>query len=95
MKRREFIKQSFQVAGAVSLTSFPYHLFAGETKKYASDLVTLGNTAIKTSHMAMGTGSWCWGGSSNQTRKLGIIKWATILLMPLLLDRIVLSSLMI
>lgn len=79
MKRREFIKQSFRIAGTVSLTSFPYHLFAGETKKYAHDVVTLGNTGIKTSRMAMGTGSWGWGGSSEQTRELGIKGLADLL----------------
>jgi aryl-alcohol dehydrogenase-like predicted oxidoreductase len=72
MKRREFIKSGVLTAGAVSLINFPYHLFAGQTKKFAHDLVPLGNTGIKTTRLAMGTGSWGWGGSSNQTRKLGI-----------------------
>jgi len=72
MKRRNFLKAGVITASAVSLTHFPYHLFAGQTKKYAHDLVSLGNTGIKTSRLAMGTGSWGWGGSSNQTRKLGI-----------------------
>ena len=72
MKRRDFLKKSFQGAGALSLTPFPYHLLAGETKKHVHDIVTLGNSGIKTSRMAMGTGSWGWGGSSYQTRELGI-----------------------
>ncbi|MEJ2054221.1 MAG: aldo/keto reductase, partial [Calditrichaceae bacterium] len=72
MKRREFIKSGVLTAGTISLTNFPYHLFAGNKIKYASDTVKLGATGIKTSRLAMGTGSWGWGGSSNQTRKLGI-----------------------
>ncbi len=72
MRRRDFIKTSLQTAGFLSLPSFPYHLLAGETKKYAQDIVTLGNTGIKTSRLAMGTGTHGWNGSSNQTRQLGI-----------------------
>jgi aryl-alcohol dehydrogenase-like predicted oxidoreductase len=81
MKRREFIKHSLKAAGALSLTQFPYHLFAGQTKKYAHDVVALGNTGIKTSRLAMGTGSWGWGGSSNQTRNLGVKGLADLLQM--------------
>ena len=72
MKRRAFLKTSLQAAGALSLSSFPYQLFAGETKKYAQDIVKLGNTGIETSRLAMGTGTHGWNGSSNQTRQLGI-----------------------
>lgn len=72
MKRREFIKSTIHTAGLITLTKFPQKLFAGEKVKYASDIVTLGNTGIQTSRVAMGTGSSGWRGSSNQTRKLGI-----------------------
>jgi aryl-alcohol dehydrogenase-like predicted oxidoreductase len=72
MKRRHFLKTSLHAAGALSLSSFPYHLFAAETQKYAQDIVTLGKTGIKTSRLAMGTGTHGWNGSSNQTRQLGI-----------------------
>jgi len=41
--------------------------------------VSLGNTGIKTSRLAMGTGSWGWGGSSFQTRELGIKGLADLL----------------
>jgi aryl-alcohol dehydrogenase-like predicted oxidoreductase len=58
--------------GAIGLSSFPHHLYAGEIKKYAYDRVILGNTGIEVSRMAMGTGTSGWNGSSNQTRKLGI-----------------------
>lgn len=70
MKRRRFILNS--LAGAALLTAFPYELFAGTKKLYPSDRVQLGNTGIEMSRMAMGTGTRGFGGSSNQTRKLGI-----------------------
>ncbi len=79
MKRRKFIHYSLAAAGAASLTKFPYHLLAGEKKKYAHDLVTLGDTGIKVSRLAMGTGTSGVGGSSNQTRKLGIRGLADLL----------------
>ena len=70
MKRRRFILNS--LTGAALLTAFPYELFAGTKKLYPSDRVQLGNTGIEMSRMAMGTGTRGFGGSSNQTRKLGI-----------------------
>ncbi|MFC2112973.1 aldo/keto reductase, partial [Bacteroidota bacterium] len=72
MKRRHFIKSTTLGTGALSLTSFPFHLYAGEAKKYAHDRVTLGSTGIEVSRMAVGTGTRGWNGSSNQTRQLGI-----------------------
>jgi len=79
MKRRTFIKKSVQLAAGLSVIPFPYQLLASDTQKHASDLVTLGNTGIKTSRLAMGTGSWGWGGSSFQTRELGIKGLADLL----------------
>lgn len=70
MKRRHFIRQS--VAGAALLSAFPYELLAAQKKLYPYDRVELGNTGITMSRMAMGTGTSGYGGSSNQTRKLGI-----------------------
>ena len=72
MKRRHFIKSAVIGAGAVGLSSFPYHLYAGDKTKYAHDRVILGHTGIEVSRMAMGTGTSGWNGSSNQTRSLGI-----------------------
>ena len=65
MQRREFL------TGAISLGAFPYHLFAGTTKKSASDVIELGPKKVKVTRLAMGTGTNGSGGSSNQTRKLG------------------------
>jgi aryl-alcohol dehydrogenase-like predicted oxidoreductase len=70
MKRRKFIQYS--LAGSAILSAFPYHLLAGTKKLYPSDRVQLGNTGIEMSRMAMGTGTSGYGGSSNQTRQLGI-----------------------
>ena len=72
MKRRHFLKSGAAVAGTLLFDAFPYHAFAGTTKKYASDTVVLGDTGIKVSRLAMGTGTSGFGNSSNQTRKLGL-----------------------
>ena len=70
MKRRKFIQYS--LTGSALLSAFPYHLLASEKKLYPYDRVKLGNTGIEMSRMAMGTGTRGFGGSSNQTRQLGI-----------------------
>src|SRR4051794_9253302 len=69
MDRRSFLRTAG--VGAVSLTNFPYHLFAAGKKKLASDRVKLGPRKIELSRLAMGTGTSGGRGSSNQTRKLG------------------------
>ncbi len=79
MKRRHFIKSGAAVAGTLLFDAFPYHAFAGTTKKYASDTITLGETGIKVSRLAMGTGTRGFGNSSNQTRKLGLKGLANLL----------------
>jgi len=73
MQRRDFLR------GAVSLSAFPYHLFAGPTKKSASDVIELGPKKVKVTRLAMGTGTNGMGGSSNQTRKLGMSGLADLL----------------
>jgi len=60
------------LAGSALLSAFPYELFAGDKRIYPYDRVPLGNTGIEMSRMAMGTGTRGFGGSSNQTRQLGI-----------------------
>jgi aryl-alcohol dehydrogenase-like predicted oxidoreductase len=69
MNRRQFLRATG--AGTISLTSFPYHLFAADKKKFASDRVLLGPRKIAISRLAMGTGTHGSGGSSAQTRNLG------------------------
>ncbi|MFN0168712.1 MAG: aldo/keto reductase [Bryobacteraceae bacterium] len=68
MNRREFLGRST----AISLNAFPYHLFAGTAKKQATDRIKLGPMKVELSRLAMGTGTNGVGGSSNQTRKLGV-----------------------
>ena len=74
MKRRDFLRSATMAGGAaaVNLDRFPHHLFAAATKKYAQDIVTLGNTGIRLSRLAQGTGTRGFARTSNQTRKLGI-----------------------
>jgi aryl-alcohol dehydrogenase-like predicted oxidoreductase len=69
MNRRHFLRATG--AGTISLSQFPYHLFAADKKKLATDRVLLGPKKIPISRLAMGTGTRGGGGSSNQTRKLG------------------------
>lgn len=69
MKRRDFIRSGGAIAAA--LHNFPHHLYAGE-KKQASDRVKLGPMKVELSRLAMGTGTNGSGGSSNQTKKLGV-----------------------
>jgi 1-deoxyxylulose-5-phosphate synthase len=65
MNRRQFFGTT------LTLSAFPYHLFAADKKKLASDRVSLGPRKIQLSRLAMGTGTHGGGGSSNQTRQLG------------------------
>jgi aryl-alcohol dehydrogenase-like predicted oxidoreductase len=76
MNRRNFLRNA--AAGTIALQSFPYHLFANETKKYATDRVKLGPRGVELSRLAMGTGTDGVGGSSNQTRKLGMAGLANL-----------------
>jgi 1-deoxyxylulose-5-phosphate synthase len=68
MNRRNFIQSG---AIAAAFHNFPYHLYAAGTKQ-ASDRVKLGPMKVELSRLAMGTGTNGSGGSSNQTKKLGI-----------------------
>ena len=73
MNRRDFFLRSAAAAGAAAaLDKFPHHLFASTTKKSATDRVKLGPMHVELSRLAMGTGTNGVGGSSNQTRKLGM-----------------------
>ena len=71
MNRRDFFVRGATIAGAVSLRNFPYPLFAG-TQKNATDRIKLGPKGVEVSRLAMGTGTNGAGGSSNQTKKLGV-----------------------
>jgi len=72
MKRREFVKYSVTAAGVLTLSPLEKFLAQEGKKKYASDIVTLGNTGIKVSRLAMGTGTHGFNHRSNQSEGLGI-----------------------
>jgi len=75
MRRREFLIRSATAAGAVWLSSKSIFKAISDQalpqKFSASDMVTLGGTGIKTSRLAMGTGTVGSGHHSHQTA-LGI-----------------------
>jgi aryl-alcohol dehydrogenase-like predicted oxidoreductase len=74
MKRREFLLKGARGVGATllaqklsSLGAFAAGLPALPQKFNAHDTVTLGNTGIRTSRLAMGTGTHGFGSRSDQT----------------------------
>ena len=74
MLRRDFLRRSARTLSAALLARNPVARAAlidpePLTKKFqASDEVVLGHTGIRTSRLAMGTGTIGYGGASNQTR---------------------------
>jgi 1-deoxyxylulose-5-phosphate synthase len=79
MDRRRFVKQATAAAGFMALNPLGIKPETRAGKKYISDRVMLGKTGIEVSRMAMGTGTNGYGGSSNQTRKLGLKGLADLL----------------
>ena len=83
MHRREFLVRSATAAGAVWLSSRTiFKAIAEQTlsqKFAASDVVTLGHTGIKTSRLAMGTGTVGVDHHSHQTA-LGVKGLSDLLL---------------
>ncbi len=72
MKRRCFLQAGLAAA-------LPRFAQGGGRKKHAHDRVLLGPRKVELSRMAIGTGTRGWGGSSNQTRKLGVRGLAELL----------------
>ena len=66
MNRRDFLRTSTQALAASWLAS---NAVALPQKFSANDTVTLGNTGIRTSRLAMGTGTVGYGGHSNQSNQ--------------------------
>src|SRR5690242_17089396 len=83
MRRREFLVRSATAAGAVWLSSQSiFKAIADQTlprKFAATDTVTLGSTGIKTSRLAMGTGTVGFDHHSHQT-SLGVKGLSDLLL---------------
>lgn len=67
MNRRDFLARSASFAAAAWLTSKAEALAPLPTKVAANDTVTLGKTGIRTSRLAMGTGTVGTGHHSHQT----------------------------
>lgn len=72
-------------AGATAVGSFVFDRASAEPRvttpprrKQAADRITLGDTGIVTSRLALGSGTHGWGGSSDQTR-LGVAAFVRIL----------------
>lgn len=72
MNRRKFIAGAVAGLGAAYLTPGTFaeglDVPARQSKTEATDTIVLGKTGIRTSRLAMGTGTIGGGGSSNQTR---------------------------
>jgi aryl-alcohol dehydrogenase-like predicted oxidoreductase len=83
MRRREFLIRSATAAGAAWLSSQSILIALADqtlpTKFSAADTVTLGSTGIKTSRLAMGTGTVGSGHHSHQTA-LGVKGLSDLLL---------------
>jgi 1-deoxyxylulose-5-phosphate synthase len=84
IKRRDFIRHTTYGLGAAWLATGPlaYGALMSQPlprKFTASDTVTLGNTGIKTSRLAMGTGTVGFGHHSHQTA-LGVAGLSALLL---------------
>jgi aryl-alcohol dehydrogenase-like predicted oxidoreductase len=84
MLRRDFLRKTATGLGAAWLTSNPSFAavlaFEAPARKYtAHDEVVLGKTGIRTSRLAMGSGTIGGGGRSNQTR-LGMSPFTRLLL---------------
>jgi 1-deoxyxylulose-5-phosphate synthase len=69
MNRRKFISNAAAGLGAACVTQSAFADFLETSHRaQATDTVILGKTGIRTSRLAMGTGTIGAGGSSNQTR---------------------------
>jgi len=79
MKRREFLSRTTAGVGAAWLGSRPFaDALAAPAQFSATEIVTLGSTGIKTSRLAMGTGTVGYDHHSNQTA-LGVQGLADLL----------------
>ncbi len=82
MNRREFLSKAACAAGAgvLGAKSLAALMASPLPQRFAaSDVVTIGKTGIKTSRLAMGTGTYGYAHTSNQT-KLGVQGLAELLL---------------
>ena len=71
INRRKFLERSLALGAAATL---PLNAFAEDEKatRRATDVIELGPAKVKVSRMAVGTGTYGAGHSSNQLRALGV-----------------------
>lgn len=72
MNRRRFLAAGAAITGSAFFTRWPVPISATPIKKSPNDRLLLGPMKIPVTRLAMGTGTNGVGGSSNQTRKLGL-----------------------
>jgi predicted aldo/keto reductase-like oxidoreductase len=73
IQRREFLHRGLMGIGAAAgALHAPGLLAAPPTRRHANDVIHLGPEKVKLSRLAMGTGTYGYRGSSNQTRQLGV-----------------------
>jgi 1-deoxyxylulose-5-phosphate synthase len=77
MKRRDFVKAGLFAGGALATGGTA--LLTGASVRRATDIITLGPDKIRLSRLAMGTGTKGRGGTTNQTRQLGVQGLADLL----------------
>jgi aryl-alcohol dehydrogenase-like predicted oxidoreductase len=71
INRREFLERSAALGAAAA--ALPLNTFAADAPvRRATDIIELGPTRLKVSRMAIGTGTYGAGHSSNQLRALGV-----------------------
>ena len=74
MQRRRFLRHGL-TAGAALAAGLNHNKIAHSAplpRRHANDVIELGPDKVKLSRLAMGTGTSGFGGSSSQTRQLGV-----------------------
>lgn len=71
MKRREFLRYGLYAGGSLAVAN-PAWAAAPPKRRHAHDVCALGNSGVKLTRLAMGTGTRGSNKSSNQTRQLGL-----------------------
>lgn len=84
MNRRQFLHCGAGLSGGLLVRGFSGALSVAPTGKTGRDRVRLGPMQVELSRLAVGTGTNGVGGSSNQTRKLGLRGLADLLARPMI-----------
>ncbi|MCF7804046.1 MAG: aldo/keto reductase [Candidatus Marinimicrobia bacterium] len=79
LNRREFLRKTLGGVGTLALGAAGTDILAEQKTLYADDRIILGPSDVEVSRLAIGTGTSGFGGSSEQTRDLGISGLADLL----------------